>query len=92
MVVARAVGRAASRSTAGSSSGRTRSSPTRRAGYESWLTVDVIRDFEEYLDDLSNWYIRRSRSRFWAGDAAALQTLWYALVQTLRVLAPICRS
>ena len=59
------------------------------AGYESWLTVDVIRDFEEYLDDLSNWYIRRSRSRFWEGDAAALQTLWYALVQTLRVLAPI---
>jgi isoleucyl-tRNA synthetase len=58
-------------------------------GYESWLTVDVIRDFEEYLDDLSNWYIRRSRSRFWAGDEAALQTLWYALVQTLRVLAPI---
>ena len=58
-------------------------------GYESWLTVDVIRDFEEYLDDLSNWYIRRSRARFWEGDAAALQTLWYALVQTLRVLAPI---
>ena len=49
----------------------------------------MIRDFEEYLDDLSNWYIRRSRSRFWEGDAAALQTLWYALVQTLRVLAPI---
>jgi isoleucyl-tRNA synthetase len=59
------------------------------AGYESWLTVDVIRDFEEYLDDLSNWYIRRSRSRFWEGDPAALHTLWYALVQTLRVLAPI---
>ena len=58
-------------------------------GYESWLAVDVIRDFQAYLDDLSNWYIRRSRARFWKGDAAALQTLWYALVQTLRVLAPI---
>src|SRR5581483_8282735 len=59
------------------------------AGYERWLANDVMRDFEAYLDDLSNWYIRRSRRRFWDGDEAALATLWYALVQTLRVLAPI---
>ena len=58
-------------------------------GYESWLAVDVIRDYQAYVDDLSNWYIRRTRSRFWEGDAAALGTLWYALVQTLRVLAPV---
>jgi isoleucyl-tRNA synthetase len=58
-------------------------------GYERWLSVDVMRDFETYLDDLSNWYIRRSRRRFWDGEVAALRTLWYALVQTLRVLAPI---
>ncbi len=59
------------------------------AGYERWLAVDVMRDFEAYLDDLSNWYIRRSRRRFWDEDEAALRTLWYALVQTLRVLAPV---
>ena len=59
------------------------------AGYERWLSPDVMRDFEVYLDDLSNWYIRRSRRRFWDGDEAALRTLWYALVQSLRVLAPI---
>jgi isoleucyl-tRNA synthetase len=58
-------------------------------GYERWLSPEVMRDFEAYLDDLSNWYIRRSRRRFWDGDEAALRTLWYALVQTLRVLAPI---
>ena len=58
-------------------------------GYERWLSPDVMREFEAYLDDLSNWYIRRSRRRFWADDEAALRTLWYALVQTLRVLAPI---
>jgi isoleucyl-tRNA synthetase len=58
-------------------------------GYERWLSPDVTRDFEAYLDDLSNWYIRRSRRRFWDGDDAALRTLWYALVQSLRVLAPI---
>ena len=59
------------------------------AGYESWLATDVLREFEAYLDDLSNWYIRRSRRRFWDEDEAALRTLWYALVQTLRVLAPV---
>jgi len=58
-------------------------------GYERWLTVDVIRAFEAYLDDLSNWYIRRSRRRFWDGDEIALRTLWHALVQTLRITAPV---
>ena len=60
------------------------------AGYEAYLSVDVMRAYQAYVDDLSNWYIRRSRSRFWAGgDEAAFQTLWYAIVQTLRVMAPI---
>src|SRR5690348_2761344 len=39
--------------------------------YESWLTVDVIRAFDDFVGDLSNWYIRRSRRRFWDGDEAA---------------------
>jgi isoleucyl-tRNA synthetase len=60
------------------------------AGYEAYLSVDVMRAYQAYVDDLSNWYIRRSRPRFWAGgDEAAFQTLWYAIVQTLRVMAPI---
>jgi isoleucyl-tRNA synthetase len=59
------------------------------AGYDGWDTVSVMREFEAYVDDLSNWYIRRSRRRFWDEDEAALHTLWYALVHTLRVLAPI---
>ena len=59
------------------------------AGYESWLTVDVVRAFEAYVDDVSNWYIRRSRRRFWDGDPTALATLWAALVQGLRVVSPL---
>ena len=59
------------------------------AGYERWLTVDVIRAFEAYVDDLSNWYIRRSRRRFWDGDNTALRVLWHALVQAVRVIAPV---
>ena len=57
--------------------------------YESYLTVNVVRAFETFVEDLSNWYIRRSRRRFWDGDDVALRTLWYALVQGLRVVAPI---
>jgi isoleucyl-tRNA synthetase len=59
------------------------------AGYEAYMTVDVVRGFVAYLDDLSNWYIRRSRRRFWNGEPEALATLWFALVQTLRVMSPI---
>ncbi len=59
------------------------------AGYESWLTVDVVRAYESFVDDVSNWYIRRSRRRFWHGDPVALATLWYALVHGLRVVAPL---
>ncbi len=58
-------------------------------GYESWLSVDVVRAYEAFIDDVSNWYIRRSRRRFWDGDPVALRTLWYALVQGLRVVAPL---
>ncbi len=57
--------------------------------YEQYLTVNVLRSFEEYVDDVSNWYVRRSRRRFWNGDAAALRTLWTSLVDALRVVAPV---
>jgi isoleucyl-tRNA synthetase len=59
------------------------------AGYEQYLTVSVTRAFESYLDELSNWYIRRSRRRFWNSDEAALRTLWTGLVQAVRVIAPV---
>ena len=59
------------------------------AGYEAYLTTDVTRAFDDFVDDVSNWYIRRSRRRFWDGDAVALQALWDALVTGLRVIAPV---
>ena len=40
------------------------------------------------IDDLSNWYVRRSRRRFWEGDPAALQTLHDCLDILTRLLAP----
>ncbi|MEO5575604.1 MAG: class I tRNA ligase family protein, partial [Gaiellaceae bacterium] len=59
------------------------------AGYEAFLTGNVTRAFDEFVDDVSNWYIRRSRRRFWDGDIEALQSLWHALVQGIRVIAPV---
>ncbi|MGD0605012.1 MAG: DUF5915 domain-containing protein, partial [Streptosporangiaceae bacterium] len=43
----------------------------------------------EHLEVLSNWYIRRSRPRFWAGDRAALDTLWTVLETLCRAAAPL---
>ncbi|HZN15228.1 MAG TPA: isoleucine--tRNA ligase [Acidimicrobiales bacterium] len=57
--------------------------------YERYLTVDVLRAFEAYVDDLSNWYVRRSRRRFWDDDEVALRVLWSSLVNALRVIAPV---
>ena len=57
--------------------------------YDAYLTVDVIDAFEAFLEDLSNWYIRRSRRRFHLFDEAAFRTLWIALVQAVRVVAPV---
>jgi isoleucyl-tRNA synthetase len=42
-----------------------------------------------FIDDLSNWYVRRSRRRFWAADPAALATLHEVLEQLTRLLAPL---
>ncbi len=41
-----------------------------------------------YVDELSNWYVRRSRRRFWDGDPAAFGTLKHALVEVTKLLAP----
>jgi isoleucyl-tRNA synthetase len=57
--------------------------------YERFWTPDLVRLFEAFVDDLSNWYIRRSRRRFWKGDAAALQTLWSALLRAVQLIGPV---
>ncbi|MCP2327391.1 isoleucyl-tRNA synthetase [Hamadaea flava] len=42
-----------------------------------------------YLDALTNWYVRRSRDRFWAGDQEAFDTLYTVLETVARVVAPL---
>ena len=57
--------------------------------YDQYLSVNVLKAFEQWVDDVSNWYVRRSRRRFWDGDATALRTLWSCLVNGLRVVSPV---
>ena len=49
----------------------------------------ACQELREYLEVLTNWYIRRSRDRFWAGDTAALDTLWTVLEAVTRLAAPL---
>ena len=46
------------------------------------------RAIAEFVDDLSNWYVRRSRRRFWEGDREAFAVLEEALITVAKLLAP----
>ena len=48
----------------------------------------AARAIADYVEELSNWYVRLSRRRFWDGDFAALETLRYCLGETAKMLAP----
>jgi isoleucyl-tRNA synthetase len=48
------------------------------------------RAIAELVDELSNWYVRRSRRRFWDGDPAAFATLRTCLLTVAKLLAPFC--
>ena len=66
-------------------------------------TVAVVRDrmdnfdatnagraIQSFVDEISNWYVRRSRPRFWDGDETAFATLRTCLLTTAKLLAPFC--
>jgi isoleucyl-tRNA synthetase len=55
---------------------------------ENFDSARAGRRLAQFIDDLSNWYVRRSRRRFWDGDAAALSTLYECLEVLTRLMAP----
>ena len=59
------------------------------AALETFDTQRAGRLLAAFVDDLSNWYVRRSRRRFWNGDPAALATLHECLHVLTLLLAPI---
>ena len=54
--------------------------------YDSYAAAARLRDF---ADVLTNWYVRRSRDRFWEGNEAAFDTLYTVLEIVTRVVAPL---
>ena len=48
----------------------------------------AARAISEFVDSLSNWYVRLNRKRFWSGDNAAYQTLYQCLETVSRLIAP----
>jgi len=61
---------------------------------ESYNPTDAGRRIEGFVDDLSNWYVRRSRRRFWKSESdadklAAYNTLYECLVALSKLLAPL---
>ena len=51
--------------------------------------VGACASVRDFLDALTNWYVRRSRDRFWSGDRDAIDTLHTVLEVTCRVAAPL---
>ena len=61
---------------------------------EHYRIPESARALQAFVDDMSNWYVRRSRERFWAKDMPqdkinAYMTLYTALVEVCKVAAPM---
>ncbi|WP_399092361.1 isoleucine--tRNA ligase [Streptomyces sp. BBFR2] len=56
---------------------------------EAYDTQRAGKLLSSFVDDLSNWYVRRSRRRFWQGDPAALRTLHEVVETVTRLMAPL---
>ncbi len=59
-----------------------------REHMESFDCTHAARAIADYSDELSNWYVRLSRRRFWDGDEAAFATLRHCLLTLVTLLAP----
>jgi isoleucyl-tRNA synthetase len=57
---------------------------------EAYDATSAGRAIAELVDELSNWYVRRSRRRFWDGEEAAFATLRSCLLAVSKLLAPFC--
>lgn len=55
---------------------------------DDYDATNAGRAIDDFMNELSNWYVRRSRRRFWNGEPAAFATLYEALVTLSQLLAP----
>ncbi len=57
--------------------------------FEEFDSQEVGRLLATFIDDLSNWYVRRSRRRFWDGDKDALSTLFTCIKVLTQLMSPL---
>ena len=65
-----------------------------KSSMDKYQVDEYVRPVTELIDGLTNWYIRRSRRRFWGSGMtedkkSAYETLYYVLVNTCKILAPV---
>jgi len=58
------------------------------SAFQNYEHYRLIEAFQIFDDDFSNWYLRRSRRRFWKSEPDAYQTLYTVLTTVTRVMAP----
>jgi isoleucyl-tRNA synthetase len=63
---------------------------TVRERLDAYDATSAGRAIQDYLEELSNWYVRRSRRRFWDGDKTAFATLRTCLTTLAGLVAPFC--
>lgn len=56
---------------------------------DSYEIPKATRSLQNLLEETSKWYIRRSRDRFAAGEVAAIETLYYVLIELCKLAAPL---
>ncbi|MBV9808181.1 MAG: isoleucine--tRNA ligase [Solirubrobacterales bacterium] len=61
-----------------------------RERMDNFDATNAGRAMQSFVDEISNWYVRRSRRRFWDGDPAAFATLQTCLITIAQLLAPFC--
>jgi isoleucyl-tRNA synthetase len=59
-----------------------------RSAFDNYEHYRLIEAFQIFDDEFSNWYLRRSRRRFWANECDAYQTIYTVLTTVTRVMAP----
>ncbi|MDO5645315.1 MAG: isoleucine--tRNA ligase [Dermabacter sp.] len=60
-----------------------------QAQLDALTIAEAAASIQSYIDMLTNWYVRRSRDRFWEGDEQAIDTLATCLETLVRVSAPL---
>ena len=59
------------------------------ASYEGFDSASVVKAFELLVDDVSNWYVRINRRRFWDGDRTAFVCLFKVIRTMTQLIAPV---